>query len=846
MIGVGATLNERFILDQELGQGGMGTVYRATDQLLGRSVAIKFLKDSGTEKHARQIRLEAQILARLLHDKIVRLYDFGEADGNYFLVMEEVDGLSFAHRLQSLGLGDRLRICAQVAEALDYAHIQGVIHRDVKPGNVLLTSTDDAKLSDFGLSFVSADRTDQSATIRGTPSYMSPEQAQGKSLDHRTDLYSVGVMAYECATGVVPFVGPMMSVLRQHASATPMSPRLKNPEISSTLEGLILSLLEKHPTRRPPSGNVVALALFEEAERARRLERINPGLRRSDAPGPVSPPPSSTFTWGERNGERSGVNGTGRLDPAPVAPAGTDDPLAASHQFSNTTGAPPSLPKKAAKASRSGRASSSGSSHHPVAREMLTSVLATPVVISPEERYLCGHYLAYLLGGSRRRGFFLRRPLDALNSDRARLVLAMTWLSQAEPTDDAIKRASLLLEDRPDVRGELNPIVVIKYLASRDTVGKRKRFRQLRKRLQEASPYARKAMLDGNGVLNPGLMPRNLEDLAMIAPSRDTLDGHRVSLWNRVRDVWREEDDFRQAVLRYATRSEQLDAVSTDLWPEVVYPLIERAHWQRKFRPRHEAIWDYLVGKLLHVPVAGVRLDRMMVIAIPREVALQLDLDLWAVVDDPQIDEEEGGPTDTPPAGQRRPFYFGATIPRDERPSDEDDDDFAPRVKPKVPLCAPEPILFTQNTLRNLWEGALEAHGNGNGQGPRLVHRTVPVGQYELAVIPTIRGRARSAVRAVLQGMTQGKQIEIFTPSALERDSGSRPVIAIWIYQDASIAVVHIDFQSKERFILWHAPDGHQFNFDYREELIQRLTSVNLDVPDKLEKALSESVMKQR
>jgi eukaryotic-like serine/threonine-protein kinase len=175
MIGVGATLNERFTLVQELGQGGMGTVYRATDQLLGRDVAIKFLKESGTPEDAEKIRLEAQILARLAHDNIVRLYDFGESGGACFLVMEEVDGPSFSNRWRDLHLADRLRICGQVAEALDYAHIQGVIHRDVKPGNVLLTSGDQAKLSDFGLSFVFRDRGDQSGTIKGTPSYMSPE-----------------------------------------------------------------------------------------------------------------------------------------------------------------------------------------------------------------------------------------------------------------------------------------------------------------------------------------------------------------------------------------------------------------------------------------------------------------------------------------------------------------------------------------------------------------------------------------------------------------------------------------------------------------------------------------------
>ena len=109
---------------------------------------------------------------------------------------------------------------------------------------------------------------DQSGTIRGTPLYMSPEQARGRSLDHRTDLYSLGVMLYECATGEVPFVGHAMSVIGQHIHAAPTAPRLKNPELSSTLENLILSLLEKNPGRRPAPGNVVALALFEEAERA--------------------------------------------------------------------------------------------------------------------------------------------------------------------------------------------------------------------------------------------------------------------------------------------------------------------------------------------------------------------------------------------------------------------------------------------------------------------------------------------------------------------------------------------------------------------------------------------------
>ena len=118
---------------------------------------------------------------------------------------------------------------------------------------------------------------------------------------------------------------------------------------------------------------------------------------------------------------------------------------------------------------------------------MLEAILAEPIALSPDERYLCGHYLAYLLGGSRRRGFFLRRPLDPLNADRARLLLAMTWLTLDDAPPDAMDKAVELLETRPDVRPSLSPIVVAKYLAARSTPARRKRFRRLRKQLQEAS-----------------------------------------------------------------------------------------------------------------------------------------------------------------------------------------------------------------------------------------------------------------------------------------------------------------------------------------------------------------------
>src|SRR5262245_20673592 len=173
----------------------MGAVYSATDQLLERSVAIKVLKEQSGEEVGKRLRLEAQIAARLLHENVVRIYDFGQADSTYFLVMEEVNGTSYSKRWRHLGLTERLNILVRVAEALDYAHHQGVVHRDVKQANVLLTASDIPKLSDFGLSIMGfSDESHHAGVVRGTPHYMSPEQTRGSRLDYRTDLYSLGVM----------------------------------------------------------------------------------------------------------------------------------------------------------------------------------------------------------------------------------------------------------------------------------------------------------------------------------------------------------------------------------------------------------------------------------------------------------------------------------------------------------------------------------------------------------------------------------------------------------------------------------------------------------------------------
>ncbi len=492
MIDIGTTLKERFLLVKELGHGGMGAVYSATDQVLQRSVAIKVLKERSGDEVARKLRLEAQIAARLLHENVVRIYDFGEADGISFLVMEEVNGTSYSRRWRQLAMEERLRVLALVAEALDYAHHQGVVHRDIKPGNVLLTAADSPKLSDFGLSIL-AEQGDDSKVIRGTPLYMSPEQTRGVALDFRSDLYSLGVMIYELTTGTAPFGGTSMSIMAQHASSVPNPPRGRNPWISEDLEALILSLLAKRPDDRPRSGAAVAESLRREID---RLVRDRPGSATatsgttttqasSAAAAPPIPPgtelgtpsaPGAVAVNGTAAGSDSGSGSDSRRSvPTPVDAA---DLTMASTLGSRPAAVPPGpkaasasvpAPAPVARPSDSISAATGGlvvMVRSRLVRRMLETVLADPILLSPEERYLSGHYLAYLLSGSRRKGLFMRRPMEPRNADRARLLLGMTYAIVAGSTEEAIRDAAALLDQRIDVRAALSPVVVAKYLAA--------------------------------------------------------------------------------------------------------------------------------------------------------------------------------------------------------------------------------------------------------------------------------------------------------------------------------------------------------------------------------------------
>jgi eukaryotic-like serine/threonine-protein kinase len=249
----------RYELVRRIARGGMAEVYLARDLLLDRHVALKMLfpELSVDEAFVARFRREAQAAANLSHPNIVSVYDWGEGDGAYFIVMEYVDGRPLSSHIRAEGalLPDRAAaVGAAVASALAFAHRAGVIHRDVKPGNVLITSEGHVKVADFGIArATSAAQEDltQTGAVMGTATYFSPEQAQGLPVDPRTDLYSLGVVLYEMVTGQPPFSGDnAVAIAYQHVRETAVPPRQVNPALPQAFEDIVLMAMAKDPGDR--------------------------------------------------------------------------------------------------------------------------------------------------------------------------------------------------------------------------------------------------------------------------------------------------------------------------------------------------------------------------------------------------------------------------------------------------------------------------------------------------------------------------------------------------------------------------------------------------------------------
>ncbi|MHB8575851.1 MAG: serine/threonine-protein kinase, partial [Dehalococcoidia bacterium] len=262
-------INGRYTVLGFLGEGARKQVYRAHDTLLDRDVAFALLKAEGLDAAGRtRVQREAQALGRLGSPCIISVFDLGEADGRPFIVSEYLPGGDLDHELRAapekrLSLARVLELGTGISRGLAFAHEHGVIHRDLKPGNILLAEDGTPKLGDFGLALASeASRLTQVGMMVGTALYMAPEQAMGQEVTPRSDLYSLGCVLYELITGRPPFVGDeQVAIIGQHLNAIPVSPSWHRPDCPKALETLILCLLEKDPAKRPASAAAVVEAL---------------------------------------------------------------------------------------------------------------------------------------------------------------------------------------------------------------------------------------------------------------------------------------------------------------------------------------------------------------------------------------------------------------------------------------------------------------------------------------------------------------------------------------------------------------------------------------------------------
>jgi serine/threonine protein kinase len=314
----GRTLADRYELSERIGAGGMGTVWRARDTLLGRDVAVKILHEglASDAAFAERFRREARAAARLGHPNIAAVYDTGEHEGMPFIVMELVDGESLHTRIKRdgpLSVRDTVGITRPVLAALGHAHARGLVHRDMKPGNVLISQSGDIKVVDFGIAKGVGEGTSVTRTgaLMGTAAYLSPEQVEGHQATLQSDLYALGCLMFAALTGAPPYEGDSaVAVAMRHLRDPVPSVRARRPDVPVALERVLARSLEKDPARRYASA----------AEMDAALRKIAPGTLPDTAPTVVMAAAGATTAVAgtevitqQRQRSRPGAPRTGRV-----------------------------------------------------------------------------------------------------------------------------------------------------------------------------------------------------------------------------------------------------------------------------------------------------------------------------------------------------------------------------------------------------------------------------------------------------------------------------------------------------------------------------------------------------
>jgi len=266
---VGEVLADRYEVEEQVGAGGMSSVYRAHDRLLERKVALKVMHQHYVDdpEYVERFRREARSVASISHPNVVTVIDRGEWDGRQFIVFEYVEGENLKQMIERRGpapVATALELAIQVGQALSFAHQQGLVHRDVKPQNVLLNGDGRAKVTDFGIarSLNVQQGTTQTGTVLGTSDYIAPEQAQGQHVDEQTDIYSLGVVLFELLTASVPFPGTsFVAVAMRHINEPPPRLRDARPDVPLRVEAAVQRAMAKSPADRFPTMNAFCAEL---------------------------------------------------------------------------------------------------------------------------------------------------------------------------------------------------------------------------------------------------------------------------------------------------------------------------------------------------------------------------------------------------------------------------------------------------------------------------------------------------------------------------------------------------------------------------------------------------------